>query len=146
MKEQNKATARDLGKTGMSNLPDGEFKATIIRILTGLEKRIEDIRETFTTEIKEFRKNQLEMKNAIKKNQNRFDAMNIRLEEAEEQICDLEGKIMANNEAEQKKERIMLPENRLRELSDSIKCTNILILQESQKRKRGKGAKIYFKK
>ena len=32
-------------------MPYGEFKTTIIRILTELEKRIEDIRETLTTEI-----------------------------------------------------------------------------------------------
>ena len=33
-------------------MPSREFKATVIRILPGLEKRIEDIRETLTTEIK----------------------------------------------------------------------------------------------
>jgi len=33
---------RDLSKTDISNMPDGEFKATIIRILTGLEENIED--------------------------------------------------------------------------------------------------------
>ena len=37
-------------------MPNGEFKATIIRILTGLEKRIEDISEILTAEIKEDRK------------------------------------------------------------------------------------------
>jgi len=42
MKEQDKATARDLSKTEVSNMPDGKFKATIIRILTGLEKRMEE--------------------------------------------------------------------------------------------------------
>jgi len=41
MKEQDKATARDLIEADISNIPDGELKATIIRILTGLEKRIE---------------------------------------------------------------------------------------------------------
>ena len=40
----------------------GEFKATIIRILTDLEKRMEDISETIATEIKELKKNQSEMK------------------------------------------------------------------------------------
>ena len=45
---------------------DGEFKAKIIRILTGLKKRIEDISKTLTTEIKEL-KNQSEIKNAINK-------------------------------------------------------------------------------
>ena len=39
MKEQDKAMARDLSKTDISNVPDGEFKGTIIRILTGLEKK-----------------------------------------------------------------------------------------------------------
>jgi len=34
-----KATARDLSERDVSNMPDGEFKATIIRILTGIEKR-----------------------------------------------------------------------------------------------------------
>ena len=39
MKEQDKAMARNLSKTDISNIPDGDFKVTIIRILTGLEKR-----------------------------------------------------------------------------------------------------------
>ena len=40
MKEQDKAMARDLSKTDMSNVPDGEFKVMIIRILIGLEKSL----------------------------------------------------------------------------------------------------------
>lgn len=43
MQEQDKATDRDKSITNISNITDGEFKATIIRILTGLEKRTEDI-------------------------------------------------------------------------------------------------------
>ena len=39
MKEQDKAIARDLHEIGISNMTDGEFKARIIRILNGLEKR-----------------------------------------------------------------------------------------------------------
>ena len=31
MKEQEKATARDLSEIDISNTPDGEFEATIIR-------------------------------------------------------------------------------------------------------------------
>ena len=61
-------------------MSDGEFKATIIRILTGLEKRIEDIRETLTTQIKELQKNQSEMK-TINEIGNRLDAGNSRLKE-----------------------------------------------------------------
>ena len=61
-----------------------EFKATILRILTRLEKIIEDISETLTTEIKELKKNQLEMKSEINDIRNILHAMNRRLEEAEE--------------------------------------------------------------
>ena len=57
MKEQDKAIARDLSKIDISNMFDREFKATIIRILTGLEKRMEGIRKTLTTEIKELKNN-----------------------------------------------------------------------------------------
>ena len=39
MKEQDKATARDQHNIDISNITDGEFKATNIRIFTGLEKR-----------------------------------------------------------------------------------------------------------
>ena len=39
MKEQDKAMGRDLSKTDISNILDGEFKAIIMRIFTGLEKR-----------------------------------------------------------------------------------------------------------
>jgi len=43
-KEQEKVIARDLIKTNISNMSDEDFKATIIRILAGLEKSMEDIR------------------------------------------------------------------------------------------------------
>ena len=45
---------------------------------------------------------------------------------------DIEDKIMENNEAEQKRERIMEHENRLRELSDSM----TFISEEFQKKER----------
>ena len=37
-KEQEKVMARDLIKTYISNMPEPEFKTTIIRILCGFEK------------------------------------------------------------------------------------------------------------
>ena len=43
MKEQDKAMARDLSKTDISNISGG---AMTIRILNELEKRVEDISET----------------------------------------------------------------------------------------------------
>ena len=57
-KEQEKVIARDLIKTDISNMPDGECKATIARILAGPEKCIEDTRDTLTTEIKQLKNSQ----------------------------------------------------------------------------------------
>ena len=77
---------------------------------------------------------------------NRLDAMNTRPEEIEEQ-SDSEDRIMENNEAEQKTERIMEHESRLKELSDSIKCNNICIVgipEEEEEDKREQ--KIYLRK
>jgi len=57
-------------------------------------RKIEDISETLTTEIKELKKNPSEMKNTINEIGNKCDAMNIRLEETEKGIGDLEDKVM----------------------------------------------------
>ena len=53
MKGKSKTMARDLSDTDISKMPDEEIKATIIRILTGLSKRIEDLNETLTIQINE---------------------------------------------------------------------------------------------
>ena len=51
MIKQDMAMDRDLMKV-LSNMSDREFKVIIIRILTGLEKRVEDMSETLNTETK----------------------------------------------------------------------------------------------
>ena len=64
----------------ISNMPDGEFKAMIIRLVTGPEKGMEDICETHTTEINELKKNQSEMESTINEIENMLNGINIRLE------------------------------------------------------------------
>ena len=64
MKEQDKIMARDLNDTDISNMPDGEFNETIIRILTRLNKRKEDFREAFPTVRKGIKKSVKNEKNA----------------------------------------------------------------------------------
>ena len=49
MMEQDKAMARDLSETDISNMPNGKVNTTIIRTPTELEKRIKDISDTLTT-------------------------------------------------------------------------------------------------
>ena len=143
MKEQDQITARDLSEMGVSNMPHREFKIMTIKILTGLEKRLEDTSETLNKEIK---KNQSEMKNTINEIENTLDGINSRIHEAEERTDDLEDRAMESNQAKQMRERkIMQIENSLRELSDSIKHNNIHIIGIPEEEER-RGQKMYLKK
>ena len=99
-KEQEKTTARDLTNTATSKISEPEFRITIIRILAGVENRLESL----SAEIKEIKASQDEIKNVITELQSRVDATEVRLDEAEWRISDTEDKLMENNEAEKKRE------------------------------------------
>ena len=110
MKEQDEITARNLSEMETSNRPAGEFKAVIIKIVTRLEKRVEDLSETLSKEmeaIKKKKQKQSEVKNVINQIKNTPDKMNSRPEEVEEQIINLEHTVMESNQAEQVREKIM---------------------------------------
>lgn len=51
MEEQDQTIARDLSKTNTSNMAAREFKVMIVKILSGLEKSVENISETLHKEI-----------------------------------------------------------------------------------------------
>ena len=77
MKEQDKLTAGDVSETEMSNIPDREFKVMMIKILTGVQKRLEDTSETLDKEIK--KTNVSEMKTMINEIKDTIDGINCRL-------------------------------------------------------------------
>jgi len=64
----------------INNMPDREFKVMIVKILTGLKKRVEDIGDT----LKEIKKNQSQLKSTINEIKNTLDRINSRVQEAEE--------------------------------------------------------------
>ena len=55
MKDQQEITARDLLKADITNIYEEEFRTTVIRILAGLERSIEDTREILSVEIKDLK-------------------------------------------------------------------------------------------
>ena len=89
---------------------------------------------------------QSKMRSAITKIENRLDAMNTNLEKVEEHVSDIEDKIVKNNEADQKRERIIMDyKNKFRELRDSIKCNNTYYRSLRSKIEK-RGQKIYLRK
>ena len=55
----------------------------VIKILTGLEKRVEYLSEALNKETENIKKNQSEMKSSITEIKNKLKGLNSRLEEAE---------------------------------------------------------------
>ena len=60
-KDQTKIIAIALLKTDKSNISEQEFRTTVIKILAGLERSIEDTRETLAAEIKDLKTSQAEI-------------------------------------------------------------------------------------
>ena len=94
MKEQQNAPEEELNEREANNLSDIEFRIIIIRILNCMEKRYRN-----------HEKCQSEIKNAILEINNTLGGINSRLDEAENQICDLEDKAEENTQAGQQKEK-----------------------------------------
>ena len=80
--------ADKLIKNDLSNVRENEFKIIVIKLIAGLEKSIEESRESIATEIKGLRNSHKELKNAINEVQNKMEAAIAWIEEAEERIGD----------------------------------------------------------
>ena len=61
-KLQEVATANKLIKSDLSNITEQEFRIIVIKLIIGLEKSIEDSRESIATEIKRLKNSPDEIK------------------------------------------------------------------------------------
>ena len=76
-----------------------------------------------------------------------LEGINSRITEAEEQISDLEDRIVEFTAAEQNKEkRMKRNEDSIRDLWDNIKCNNIRIIGVPEREEREKGCEKERKK
>lgn len=90
-KEQEETSGKQQNETDKQK-PDKEFKVIIMKMLTGLEKIMKEISETFNKETKNIKKNESELKNTITEIKNILERTN-RLEDAEH-ISNLEDRVM----------------------------------------------------
>ena len=98
MKEKNKKTGKELKKMEISNPSDAEFKTLVIRMPKELSEDLSSIKKI-----------QSEMKNTLIEIKNNLQGNDIRVDEAENQINDMEHKEVKNNQSEQEEKR--LPKN-----------------------------------
>ena len=64
-KFQEVVTANELIKTDLSNITEQEFRIIVIKLIAGLEKSIEDSRESIATEIKGLKNSHDEFKKML---------------------------------------------------------------------------------
>ena len=114
MKEQIKAPKIELSNEKIANLTDAEFKTLVIRMLTELVEYGCKIEEKVKA-----------MKSEIKKN---VQGTNSDGEETRTQINNLEHKEEINIQPEQNEETRIQKNERLRNLQDNFKCSNIRII------------------
>ena len=117
----------------IGNLPEKEFRITIVKMIQDLGKRmeakIEKMQEVFNKDLEELKNKQTEMNNTITVMKTTLEGINSRITEAEEWKSDLEDRMVEFTAAEQNKEkRMKRNEDSLRDLWDSIKRSNIRII------------------
>ena len=82
-------------------MSESQFRSTIIQLLVALEKSIKDSRDFMTAE---FKSNQAESKNQLNEMQSKL-VLTTRVNEVEEQVSDIEDKLMAKRETEEKRDK-----------------------------------------
>ena len=115
MKEQSKTSERELSDEERGNLSDGEFKALVIKMLTELTELSWKMKE--------------QMKNTQNEIQQNIQGTNSDKKETRSQINHLEQKEEIIIQPEQNETtRTQKNEEKLRNLWNSLKCSNIWII------------------
>ena len=114
MKEQIKTPEKELNKRDISNLSDAEFKKLVIMMLQEL-----------TEDLNSIKKIQSETKDSLIETKNNLQGNNSRVNEAENQISDLEHKEAKTNQSEQEEKKT---KGSISSLWDNFKKSNICII------------------
>ena len=140
MKGQDKIPEKQLNEVEIGNLPEKEFRIMTVKMTQDhrkrMEAKIEKMQEIFTKDLEK-------LKNKPTKLNNTLEGINSRKTEAEEQINDLEDRMVETTATEQNIEkRMRRNEDSLRDLWENIKCTNSRIIGVPE----GKDLRKYLKR
>ena len=119
-------SATELQNMDYNSMSESQFRSTTIKLLVALEKSIKDSRDFVTAES---RSNKAEIKNQLNEMQSKLEVLTTRVNEVEERVSDVEDKLMVRKEAEEKREKqLRAHEERRREINDSFRSKNILLI------------------
>ena len=90
MKEQDKTPEKQLNEVEIGNLPEKEFRITIVKMIQDLritmKAKIEKMQEMINKDLEELKNKQTEMNKTITEMKNTLKRINSRITEAEVQI------------------------------------------------------------
>ena len=135
MKEQVKTPEKELNEMEISNLSDAEFKMLVIRICKELSEDLSSMKKT-----------QSEMKDTLIEIKNSLQGNNSRVNEAKNQINDLEHKEAKNNHEEQEEEKRIQKMRIVLTASGTTLRGPTFTSQGCQKKRKSKKLEIYLKK
>ena len=111
----------------------------IVNMIKNLENKMEKVQESINKDLEELKNKHTETNRRITELKNTLEGIYFRISEAEEQISELEDKMVEITSREQNKaKRIKRTENSLRNLWANIKHSNIWIIgapEEEEKKK-----------
>ena len=126
MKEQTRNTEVQINEEEIGKLSEKELRIKIVKMIKNLGNKMEKMQESINKDPEELKTKHTETYNTITEIENTLEGINRRLSEAEEQISELKYKMVEIISEEQNKvKRMKITEHSLRDLWDSIKCTNI---------------------
>ena len=94
MKEQGKNRPDLTNEEEIGSLPEKEIRIMLVKMIQNLGNRMEKIQETFNKDLEKLKNKQTIMNNTINEIKNSLLGINSRITETEEQISDLEYKIV----------------------------------------------------
>ena len=126
MTEQTRNTEVQINEEEIGKLLATEFKIVIEKMIKSFEKKMEKIQDQINKYLKELKSKHTEIHITTTELKNSLEGINSRICETEEQISDLEGKMVGVTSEEQNKvKRMKRTEDSLRDLWNNIKCKNI---------------------
>ena len=144
-KEQGKNLQDQINEDEIGNLPEKELRVMIVKIIQNLGNRMEKIQEIFNKDLEELKSKQTVM-NTKTEIKNTLEGLNSRITEAEERISKLEDKMVEITAKEKNKEkRMKRAEDKLGNLWENIKRTNIRIIGVPEEKEKKKGSAKIFK-
>ena len=114
----------------VTKLSEMEFRVTMVKMMSRLEKSInENVTENIESLRMEMRANLTEIKNCMSQMQSKLEALTARVTKAEERISELEdGLVEEKTKIENGHKKIHTHECKLREITDSMKRSNVRII------------------